>query len=316
MVNLALSFGKDVNMKHSRSIQAIGKRVRKLVGGLYPLARFEQKYVKQGKRASLPPIFIVGAARSGTTLLYQLMTYYFRCSYLSNFASVFYKYPVIITRMTRPFAKGYDDHTFQSDYGFTKGLWAPSEAGGVFTYWFGDRDTVDHVFIKDCVYALSSTTGGPFVCKNVVNSIRLREICNVFPDALIIHVKRDSIYNAQSIVLGLRNKRLQMDASTFAKETISGDDINFAVKYLYHIESRIEDAFKQNHCNHFIQIDYGKLCDNCSYELNQIKTLYENQGYALKYKNFRSVAIDKSERIVLNDNEWTMLLDHYRIKDC
>lgn len=296
-------------MKSRRIIPAIGKEVRKLACGLYPLARFERKYVKKYKYPPTPPIFIVGAARSGSTLLYQLMTHYFKCSYFSNFASVFIKFPVLISKISRPFVKKYKGSTFQSDYGLTRGLWAPSEAGGIFNYWFDGQRNVDQDLIRNSVYKLSSIAGGPFICKNLVNSIRLKEICDVFPDAFIIHIKRDVVYNAQSIVLGLRNKKIEMRAVASEKELIGGDDIVVAVNYLLDVESSIEAAVQQQNHKHFIQINYSELCDNYLNELNKIRRFHERMGYKLEYKNCDKVSVVKSEKKWLGENDWVVLID-------
>lgn len=297
-------------MKNSRFIPTIGKKVRKLVGGFYPLARFEREYVKKCKLPSPPPIFIIGAARSGSTLLYQLMTYYLKCSYFSNFASVFYKYPVMITSITRPFVRGYEDNSFQSDYGFTKGLWAPSEAGGIFNYWFGGHDKIDSDFIRDSVYKLSAIGGGPFVCKNLVNSTRIEDICDIFPSAFIIHMKRDFMFNAQSIILSLRNKRVEMGAIASAKEIICGDEIMVAVKYLCDIESRIRTAIKKQNGNHYIQINYSDLCDNYPNDLKKIRRAYERTGYKMENKNFDKKNIIKNEQKRLGEDDWQILLEY------
>lgn len=297
-------------MSGSQFIRYIGRKARRLIGGFYPFAYFEKNYVAQHNTTVSPPIFIVGAARSGSTLLYQLMAYYFKCSYFSNLASVFYKYPVLITKRTSHFFEGYEDNTFRSDYGLIGGLWAPSEAGGIFSYWFGKKDDIDKDFIKNSVYKLCSIVGSPFICKNLVNSKRLKEIYDVFPGAFIIHIKRDFVYNAQSIVLGLRNKRVAMGALSSVRETTGSNEIIIAVKYLYDIESRMRDFFKQQDCNHFIQIDYSRLCENYRAELKKIKTSYERLGYTLEYKNFDKASIAMSEKKCLNDNDWEILLDH------
>jgi len=43
------------------------------------------------KQNFYPPIFIVGAPRSGSTLLYQLLAYYYNFSYFTNYSSLFYR---------------------------------------------------------------------------------------------------------------------------------------------------------------------------------------------------------------------------------
>ena len=55
----------------------------------------EIELIEKFEKPKLPVIFIVGAQRSGTTLLMQLMTQYFELSYPNNFIARYWDSPYI-----------------------------------------------------------------------------------------------------------------------------------------------------------------------------------------------------------------------------
>ena len=79
-----------------------------------------------------PPIFIISAPRTGTTLLYQVMINQFELGYLSNLHEFFYGGPSLLQAVAGRFQVkkqvGYKSH-----HGRSKGLQSPSECGD---FWY------------------------------------------------------------------------------------------------------------------------------------------------------------------------------------
>jgi hypothetical protein len=84
-------------------------------------------------------------------------------------------------------------------------LFSPSEAGAVQRKWFEVQPAVDDTIkIRNTIIQLTRCFSGPFFSKNLMNSLRLPHIMSVFPEERFIHIQRDPIFNAQSLLLSRR----------------------------------------------------------------------------------------------------------------
>ncbi len=287
-------------------VRFLGEKIRYVFGEFYPFVWIEKKHIsKSDEDCRFQPIFIIGAPRSGTTLLYQLLAYHVQCCYFTNFASVFYKYPVVITKLTNIFNRGYSDKSFNSNYGLIKGLWAPSEAGAIFKYWFDKKEKSSKFknHIKKSCNSLASFYNSTFISKNLLNNYRLDEIYEVFPNGLFIYIKRELLYNVQSVVLGMRKKGIGMKALRVENEN-GNDDIKTAINRVIAINTSIETFFKTHSCN-YLTLNYHSLCKNYFHELDRIRESYnEIASVELNYKRYDRVLIKKSEKKLLSQSEW------------
>ncbi|MBL6448333.1 sulfotransferase [Fulvivirga sp. 29W222] len=166
------------------------------------------------KATECHPIFIIGAPRTGSTLLYQLLTNNTEVIYISNFVNLFHRNLFAGFVLNGLLLKGHRriHNSFSSDFGNTlKSGWnAPSESGNFWYNWLSktnDYEENNNISQKKInrlqklfnrVMALYER---PIVFKNLNNSQRLPLISKIDPQSKIIWIKRDHVYNAQSIIL-------------------------------------------------------------------------------------------------------------------
>ena len=170
------------------------------------LPLLEPRLLASAKNLSSPPVFILGPPRSGTTLLYQLLTTCLRFSYICNLADRFHDCPVATTVLLRGLIRSYRTD-FTSRYSRTGGYAGPSEGATIWRKWFGwgyvDESDVTHEARREAytlVAALESVLGAPFVSKSPRHSTRIRALESVFPGCLFLRVSRDPLAVAQSIL--------------------------------------------------------------------------------------------------------------------
>ena len=94
-------------------MSAINKLLKALSLFLLPLERFISRRVGELGINKYPPIFIIGAPRSGTTLLYKVLIEKLNFGYMSNFNAQFYSIPIVSTWLFKkliniPDKKGYE----------------------------------------------------------------------------------------------------------------------------------------------------------------------------------------------------------------
>lgn len=158
-------------------------------------------------RLSTPPIFILGAPRSGSTLLYQLLIGCLDVSYLSNLHCTLFGSPALTERLLR--GRPRPPIAYESRYGGTSGLLAPSECG---PYWYRFfRKSPQHVPLAEAdpqqlgrlrasVSAFQAVARRPVVFKNLICSLRVAPIAVALPEAVYLVLHRDLLDNARSLL--------------------------------------------------------------------------------------------------------------------
>jgi hypothetical protein len=187
--------------------------LQKTIAESWLLERFEQRAMRSAQNKgrcenSFPKIFIVGAPRTGSTILYQLLISNFAFSHFTNLDTLFYNKLLLgnkLHNVVNALGMSRKDK-FDSSFGFVQGVLSPSEAGTIFRHWL-DNDNVDSSYLPKAIDQIclnrSATTG--FISKNTFNSFRLEKLNDLFPDALFIHIKR-SVDENMSAILSARKK--------------------------------------------------------------------------------------------------------------
>ena len=85
---------------------------------------------------SLPAIFILAPPRSGSTLLYQLLTEAFYNVHLTNISNLLFSTPVLGSVLSDWLCKNYKTN-FESSKGFVQGLCGEAEGMKFWKYWMG-----------------------------------------------------------------------------------------------------------------------------------------------------------------------------------
>jgi len=170
-------------------------------------------------RPDRTPIFVLGAPRSGTTLLYQLLVEGLDVGWLANAHAAVPGDVSRIERDRRPRAAR-TSSDWQSRHGATSEPWGPSELG---EFWYrfvprrphqlhaGDATPARTSAIRAAVRLFAAACERPVVFKNVFNSLRVPVLAAALPEARFILIERDLESNARSLLAG-RLQRGDLDA--------------------------------------------------------------------------------------------------------
>ncbi len=240
-----------------------------------------------------PPILIVGAPRSGSTLLYQAVVQRFDVAYISNRHCRLNGAPSLVEGR---FAGAAHSPTFASDHGFERGATAPSECGG-YWYRFFPRSphhvtlaTVDPAALarlRLSVTRFTQAAGRPVVFKNLYCSLRLEPIAHALPEALFLVVHRDLLENARSLLAG--RKRRSGDYSTWWSAEPPGIDrirtlppAGQAIEQVQGIDRVIAEARAAIGKQRFFDIEYARLCDEPRSVLAAVEAFAAGAGATLQ----------------------------------
>ncbi len=171
------------------------------------LAGRERRLLKTAPSDVAPVILVVGAPRSGTTLVYQTLARYLDVTYFSNLTSLFPNAPLAGTKMFRwlPRRQSAD---FKNFYGQTAGLNGPNDGFSVWNHWLGDDRYVPRTNLSaDEQRSLGqffrvwcAAFGKPFLNKNNRNAGCLNLLSQAIPQSSFVVVRRNPLLVAQSLI--------------------------------------------------------------------------------------------------------------------
>ena len=154
------------------------------------------------------PVFIVGPARSGTTLLFQALAHAGEVGYLPQALDYAYGASNLVFRAFSSRLSGHPA-SFGSRYGRTAGPFGPSEAFGFWRRWFWKGSAGDHRHgqplprpradqLAKVVGEISAHGGRPLLVKCLYLSMAIPAIADAMPGARFIFVTRDALETARS----------------------------------------------------------------------------------------------------------------------
>ena len=184
------------------------------------LAPAEKLALARPRKRTWPVVLVIGPPRSGTTLAMQWLAASGAFGYPTNLLSRFYAAPAIGARvqelLTNPSYAFRDELAglaqeidFRSDLGKTRGPLAPHE---FWHFWRRFLPTVDIEPLGDRVkevkaaelnaelLAMADVFGKPLALKGLMLMYDLPAAAEFLPDAVFLHLERDPLFNAQSLL--------------------------------------------------------------------------------------------------------------------
>jgi len=233
-----------------------------------------------------PPIFIIGAPRSGSTLIYKVLADKFNLTFFSNLTAFFYKIPILIAWFEKKIRLKHKKENYDFKYGDIKGLGAPSECGEFWYRWFhrglnvyvapGQTPVMDLKELRTEIGGVTEISNQPLIIKNLYNSMRIAPIVEAIPEASFIICRRNYTENALSILKGRINnmhsknkwwslppKEINHLLSLPWAEQIAGQ-----IHYIY---KQIEEDKKRFGIDRFFEIIYEDFCDDVHSSVKKIE---------------------------------------------
>ncbi len=267
------------------------------------LAIVEHKHIQQFDSPKLPVIFVVGAPRSGTTVLTQLLLSAFQIGYVNNIIAKFWKAPYMGCVLAKSLKQNQQKLNIgtKSNYGFTNEYEGPHEFGYFWQRWFryddshqieGDKIGEEEVkILQQEVAAMESVFEAPMLFKNpAALSLNIDFLSKVFPTSIFIYIHRERFFNAQSLLLG-REKYGNSRSDWFSvkpieyawlkdksvEEQIAGQT--------YYTQKRIEDCLRGLPEKRQLTIAYESFCEQPLQYLQKVESLLQLSGYSLQKRS-------------------------------
>jgi hypothetical protein len=193
---------------------------------------FEARIVAEPAHEQRPLIFVCGAPRSGTTVVYQTLVSHLPVAYFSNLTALFPRSPLAAHRLfgrlaTKPVA------AYQNFYGRTQGLSGTNDALFLWDRWLGgDRATAPQAIeihrgraMQSFFAACDRAFARPLVNKNNSLNLSAHLVAELLPQATFLCVTRDvrrlarSLYRARCDIHGRPDAAYGVDATGTSLDT-------------------------------------------------------------------------------------------------
>lgn len=174
----------------------------------------------QGQGPSMPPIFVMGAARCGSTLFMQWLAATGAFAYPTNLLSRFWSAPITGARIQKLLTDpAYDfrdelynlkyEPDFTSHHGKTTGALAPNE------FWYFWRhlgltnhyqteaqlsERLDGETLRAELAGITAEFGKPFATKGMIFNEHIPLMARLLPNAVFVWVRRQPEFNIQSLL--------------------------------------------------------------------------------------------------------------------
>ena len=269
---------------------------------------------------SEPPVFIIGPPRSGTTVLYQLLCKHFNFGYTNNFVADWYNIPLIATRLYNRFSSQKSSIELSSNFGKSSNLYGPNEFGEFWYRWFSKTHELKDNYplienkLRLEIAGLTKIHQKPMLFKNVINSMRINVLSQIFDNSIFIVLNRENLDIAQSILNArielYNNKNHSWSVITSALQT--NPEIPYYKQIVHQIRgvtSNINLARKNIGDNKFIFVDYKELCNNTDQVLKSIHSQLNTRGIRVDAYNNYPNKLNYSTGKKVSDADYNLLKD-------
>jgi len=255
-------------------------------------------------------VFIVGAPRSGTTLLYRLLAQHSDLAWFSEEDEKKFLTPEFIKESNKLEKIKKNILENKKNLGKNQGkenIRIPAELSFVYDQVFQENWKVKvseqnlEILISEITELLNLDEKKRYLNKTPQNSIRIRKINEIFPNSKFIHIIRDP----RAVVNSMLERAKKRDLSFFGiriKKKL-GFSMNPVEKHSLQWKQVVEEIIKTTkelESNQFLQIKYEELTEKPDYWLEKITNFCELPSFNYIYgKGGKVFNLEKKD-----SNEW------------
>jgi hypothetical protein len=276
----------------------------------------ERRLLRRSASSERPILLVVGAPRSGTTLVYQTLARYLDVSVLTNAAAMFPRSPLCGSRLTR-WLPAWGASDFRSFYGQTSGLQGANDGFSLWNRWLGDDRYVPasqltpegEESMRQFFLSWHALHDRPFLNKNNRNTACLDLLSRVLPQARFIVVRRNPLLVAQSLITA--RQQVQGDKSVgWGLHSHSADTPSDPLQYvddvcdqIIEIERQLDEQLRHIEADRITEITYEGFCEAPQAALRTI--IRDCAGVTLREElmDAELTTFEVSARVTMSDAE-------------
>ena len=291
-------FKRTKEFARNKKLESLLKQINGILGPV------EERVIDNYRMPKYPVVLIVGAPRSGSTLMMQWLAQTGRFAYPTNLLSRFYGAPylgALIQRLlTDPefdfnneFFDFSSEMSFYSDLGKTRGALAPNEFWYFWRRFFPygeiqylDEESlakVDAVRFVAELAAIESVFDKPFAMKGLIINWNIPYVSNLLDQILFIYITRHPLYNVQSLLearvqyYGDQRGWYSFKPKEY-EELKKLDPLEQVAGQVYFTNKSIDQGLGEIDRARWLQVSYEDFCESPGTVFRQILEKLENLG--------------------------------------
>lgn len=238
------------------------------------------------------PIFIIGAPRTGSTILYQAITNLYDVLYVDNLVCKFHQNFFFGFWLSNKTYGNQPHNNYEADHGNTHmhGLRAPSECGQFWYRWLPkDHHYIEADEIQDGkleeirkeITAVINYFDKPIVFGNNNAGLRIKMINKIFPKSKYIMALRDPLSVASSLLKArmkfydsyekwwslMPSNHLYLKQLDFAEQVV--------MQYFWINKNIKDDVTTLNKREYLMEVEHQKFCEDFSGNISSIETFLD-----------------------------------------
>ncbi len=286
------------------------------------LSRFERRRIAKSMESDKPLVLIVGAPRSGTTLVYQTLAAYLDVTVPSNLTAIFPRSPLTIASLqglipwrTRP--------DFRNFYGQTTRLSGPNDAFHLWNRWLGhDRYLPGNSMPEDTAAQMqqffdtwTATFNKPLLNKNNRNTFAIERLAQALPNARFVVVRRNPLLVAQSLIIA--REKVQGDKGTgWGLQSFSTEDnsdplahVDDVCRQIVAIEEEMNRQLSTVSSNRVVEFTYESFCEDPGHAIRKVVQAFD--GLHTHGKDEDPAPFDISKTLKISPAEQQRIHDNF-----
>lgn len=240
-----------------------------------------------------PTLHVVGAPRSGTTLMYQVVASGLDVGYVNNLSAAFWLAPAYGVMLARALGVDRLQSNFASTFGRTEGVGEPHEFGYFWNHFLGYPDlsergpdheaSIDWPRLRRTLITMARDNGGPMAFKPMLLVWHLEEMLRHMPRTCYVWIRREQRDTALSL--------LKMRMSLFgtydrwaslrpvAPELEGEPPWRQVAAQVVLLEQVLEDVHRRLGDAHMLAVTYARLCADPVGVLGDVRDLMGAKGH-------------------------------------
>jgi hypothetical protein len=239
-----------------------------------------------------PTLHVVGAPRSGTTLMYQVVASGLDVGYVNNLSAAFWLAPAYGVMLARALGVDRLQSSFASTFGRTQGVGEPHEFGYFWNHFLGYPDlaergpdheaSIDWARLRRTLITMARDNGGPMAFKPMLLIWHLEEMLRHMPRTCYVWIRREPRDTALSLLKMRQSLYGTLDrwASLRPAVDLSGEppwrqvaaQVVLLERHLEAVHARLGDR-------HMLAVRYERLCADPVGVLSDVRDMMGAKGH-------------------------------------
>lgn len=290
------------------------------------LSFFERRQHKNASESRHPMILVVGAPRSGTTLVYQALAHFLDVTYPSNGSGLFNKSPLTAALIQKKLVRKLKP-SFENYYGQTSRLSDCNDAFDLWNRWLGEdryhpkseltdeQSTQMRNFFDTWMNAFDK----PFLNKNNRNAFAIKVLARHLPNAKFVVVRRNPVCVAQSLIVA--RKKIQGNESIGwglnSSSTIGKSDplayVDDVCSQIQTIDDEMDSQLMTVDSDRVINVTYEGFCNSPQQTIAAVAAKFEGLRLDETSDLSELQPFEISQKLTINRDELNRICERFGI---